>query len=160
MPSASIVGLIVGIAGTAVSTAYSVKASKTQEDISDYQARLAREQAAAEEAAARRKAQQELGRERAVLGKLGIVPTKGTPLEQLAYNAGEAERSAVLARSGLLQEASLYDIQARTISSQRGLLASANVLSGLASASSSVSPLLSTSTKSKSRDPSTYGTNW
>lgn len=156
----AITSAVLTIIGTAVSTAYQVKASKTQEDISDYQARLAREQAAAEEAAARRKAQQELGRERAVLGKLGIIPTKGTPLEQLAYNAGEAERSAVLARSGLLQEASLYDIQARTISSQRGLLASANVLSGLASASSSVSPLLSSRTKTTSRDPSTYGSNW
>lgn len=157
----AITSAVLTIIGTAVSTAYQVKASKTQEDISDYQARLAREQAAAEEAAARRKAQQELGRERAVLGKLGIVPTRGTPLEQLAYNAGEAERSAVLARSGLLEEASLYDIQARTISSQRGLLASANVLSGLASASSSVSPLLSRSkTSTASRDPSTYGSNW
>lgn len=137
-----LIPVIIAVAATAVSTTFQVRASNAQEAQFKYAARLKREQASAEEARVRRQSAIELGRQRAVLGKLGIDPTAGSPLEQLARNAGEAERGAVFARAGLLQEASLYEIQARSISSQKGLLAASNVLSGLAQAADYASPLL------------------
>jgi hypothetical protein len=139
--TAAIVGIVSAI-GTAVSTTYSIRSSNAQEVQAKYAAKVAREQAVEAEMQQRRASRVELGRERAVLGKLGVLPTAGTPLEQLARNAGEAERAAVLARRGLLEEASLYDVQARSISSQRGLLAASNVLSGVANTADMVSPLL------------------
>ena len=149
MPSASVIGIIsviATVASTAVSVVGQDRAADTQRDILKYQARVARDRATAEETQARRQASVELGRERAVLGKLGILPTKGSPLEQLAFNTGEAERRSVLAGRGLLEEAGLLDLQASSISSQQGLLKASGVLSGLASASTYASPLLTRST--------------
>lgn len=142
MASASIAGIIMAAISAVTSTTLSVRASNAQEAITKHAARVKREQASAEEMRVRRQSSIELGRQRAVLGKLGILPTAGSPLEQLARNAGEAERAAVLTRGGLLNEASMLDAQARSISSQKGLLAASNALSGLASASQYASPLL------------------
>ena len=142
MASLQIAGLVIAAVSATISTTFSVRAGNAQEAITEHAARVAREQAAAEEMRVRRQSSIELGRQRAVLGKLGILPTAGSPLEQLARNAGEAERAAVLTRGGLLNEASALDAQARSISSQKGLLAASNALSGLASAADYLSPLL------------------
>jgi hypothetical protein len=142
MSAAAVVGIVAAVVSTTVSTTLAVRQSNTEEDYAKYAARLSRDKAAEEEAAFRRKANLELGRERAQLGKLGIIPTAGSPLEQLARNAGEVERGAVLVRRGLLEEASLYEINAAAISSQRGLLAASNVLSGIGAAARAASPLL------------------
>lgn len=144
MSAGAVVGSVVSVIATVVSAYGSAQASESAEDQAKYAARVARDQAAAEEAEVRRKGQQEIGRQRAVLGKLGVLPTAGTPLEQLARNAGEVERAAVQARAGLLTEASLFDIQARSISAQKGYLVASNVLSGLATTANYASPLLST----------------
>jgi hypothetical protein len=145
MASASIVsilGIVASLASSAVTTHSSIQQNEAQEDILKYQARVERDQAAQVESRARRQAQVELGRQRAVLGKLGVLPTAGSPLEQLAYNAGEAERGAVLAGRGLLNQASLLQAQSSVVSSQRGYLATAGVLSGITTAAEYASPLL------------------
>jgi hypothetical protein len=126
-------GLILSVAGTAVSVVNSNQEAENASTLANIEAEELRQQASEEEARVRRMNRVELARQRATLAKSGVA-LEGTPLDQLVRNANELEQDAVNASRGILRkEAAAVNYGRSALAAGRSQMV-ASLISGASSA--------------------------
>ena len=140
------VATIAVVAGASL-TAYSqYQAGKAQKAMADYNAKLAENEAIAQEQATRAETERMrsekrrmLATQRAAYGKTGAIATEGTSLLTMAEQAGEMEKDILnMQRTGAMQaqasrsEAALSRYQGKQAKAQGIMKAGSSLLSGVA----------------------------
>ncbi len=133
-PAIPLIMLGVSVAGAGLSAVGQYRQGQLQKAGYDYNAKVAREKAAYEEAQSREKLRSLLGTQRALYAKAGVDISSGSPLLVMADTAAKGEEEAQMIKAGGRQESALQRMYGRS-AARAGLWGgTSSFMSGLAQA--------------------------
>lgn len=131
------VGSALAVGGGIMSAFGAYSSGQAQQQQSNYNAQVERQQAMADEAAQRRRSSAILSQSRANIGASGV-EIAGSPLEVMAQSAADAELDALTIRYGGEMRAQQAEYQGRVARASGNTSAATNLLMGLSSATRGV----------------------